>query len=199
MPTSTPSSGSWTWRRRCGCCPARAPGRCEDVPEIGLRTHDRLRRPGRRPRRHRHRARAVGGPAVGLGHGGDLGRGAARAHRPAARRRGRAQGRRRRPRPDDQPAPVAAGRPALRVLLGGPAAVRPAGHRLRPRRAGAGHRRLPQALRRQRRRDRPVHRRQPGRRADAARALPGAVRGRGHRRRPVDGHGRLQRGQRHAR
>ena len=93
---------------------------------------------------------------------------------PAARRRGGAQGRRRRPRADDQPAPVAAGRPALRVLLRGPAAVRATGHRLRPRRAGAGHRRVPQALRRQRRRDRPLHRRQPGRRADAARAVPGA-------------------------
>ena len=55
----------------------------------------------------------------------------------AARRRGGAQGRRRRPRPDDQPAPLAAGRPALRVLLRGPAAVRPAGHRLRAGRAGA--------------------------------------------------------------
>ena len=159
---------------------------------------DRVRRPGRRPRRHRHRARALRGPAVGLGHGGDVGRGAAGAHRPAARRRGRAQGRRRRPRPDDQPAPVAAGRPALRVLLRGPAALGPAGHRLRPRCAGAGHRGVPQALRRQRRRDRPVHRRQPGRRADAARALPGPLRGRGRRRRPVDGHGRLQRGQRHS-
>ena len=38
MPTSTPSSGSSTWRRRCGCSPAPAPGRSRRSPEIGLRT-----------------------------------------------------------------------------------------------------------------------------------------------------------------
>ena len=108
-------------------------------PEIGLRAADRLRRAGRRPGRHRHRARPLGRPA-----------------RPA----------RRWPRPWDEDllrriGGLLAGeavRKGVDVVLGptinlhrsplggrhfecmsrGPAADRPAGHRLRARRAGAG-------------------------------------------------------------
>ncbi len=59
--------------------------------------------------------------------------------------------------PDDQPAPLPAGRPAVRGLLRGPAAHRPARGGVRPRPAGARRRRLPQAPGRQRVRDRAEH------------------------------------------
>ena len=71
---------------------------------------------------------------------------------------GAPQGRRRRARPDDQPAPLAARRPALRGLQRGPGAHRRARRRLRDRRAGQRRRRHAEALRRQRFRDRPLHR-----------------------------------------
>ena len=154
-------------------------GRSRDRPAVD----DRLGRPCRCARGDRHRAGAFVRAAHRFGDGRHLGRGPARADRWTAGRRGRAQGRRRRPRADHQPAPLAGGRPALRVLLRGPVPDRPAGHGLRPRTAGAGGRRLPEALRRQRRRDRPHVGRQPRRRADPARALPRALRGRGRRRR----------------
>jgi beta-glucosidase len=54
-----------------------------------------------------------------------------------------------------------AARKGVDVVLG-PTINRPAGHRLRPGRAGARDRRLPQALRGQRRGDRPDDGRQPG-------------------------------------
>ena len=93
--------------------------------------HPGLRRPVRRARRGLGRARPVAQPAVGDRAGLVLGP----RHRPPLRRRGRGrgppQGRRRRARPDHQPAPLAARRPALRVLQRGPGAHRRARRRLR--------------------------------------------------------------------
>ena len=90
---------------------------------------DPLRRPGGRPRSAVGRARALAQPPSGL-----------RARRLVGCRprlpvrcgrgiRGPPQGCRRRPRPDHQPAPLAAGRPALRVLQRGPRAQRRTGAR----------------------------------------------------------------------
>ncbi len=103
---------------------------------------------------------------------------ARRARRRAARR-GDADARLPGPaRADGQPAPLAGRRAQLRVLLGGPAAVRPRGRRLRARRAGAGRGGDGQAPGRQRGRDRALHDELGHRRAGAARALPAAVRAR---------------------
>ena len=118
-----------------------------------------LRRPDRRPRRGLGRAR----PSLNLPSATALGVVLGPRHRPSVRqcrrRRGPSQGRGRRARPDHQPAPLAARRPALRVLQRGPGADRRARRRLRRRRAGERRRRDPEALHRQRLRDRPVHRR----------------------------------------
>ena len=72
-------------------------------------------------------------------HAGEhVGRVAAARGRRTARGRGGPAGRRRRPRADDQPAPQPARRPAVRVLLGGSAAHRPAGRGAGPGAAGPG-------------------------------------------------------------
>ncbi len=100
--------------------------------------------------------------------------------------------------PHHQPAPIPARRSALRGLLRGPAAHRPAGRGVRPGSAGTRHRRVPQAPGRQRGRDRAAHREQRRRRPHAARALPAAVRDRRPGRRPVVGDGGVQRRERGA-
>ena len=64
------------------------------------------------------------------------------------------------------------------------------------RRPGQRRRRHPEALHRQRLRDRPVHRRRPGRRARAARALPARLREGDHRGPRLAGDELLQLGQR---
>ena len=92
----------------------------------------------------------------------------------------------RRARPDHQPAPLAPRRPAVRGLLRGPAAHRPPRRGLRPGPPGPRCRRLPQAPRRERVRDRAQHGQQRRRRGDPARALPAAVRDR-RRPRPTPG------------
>ena len=158
--------------------------------------HRAVRRARRGPRPGLGRAPDLDQPALADLHGRQLGRGPCRAAGPVPGHRGQGQGGRRPARPDHQPAPLPAGRPPLRVLLRGPAAHRPHRRRLRPRRAGRGRRRHPQALRGQRRRDRAVHRRHPGGGAGPARALPGPLRAPGPRGRRLAGDGRLQRRQR---
>ncbi len=112
-----------------------------------------------------------------------------------ARGRGPPQGRGRGARAHAQPAPLAPGRPALRVLLRGPGTHRP--HRSRTDPGHPGARRLPrgQALRGERLGDRTADRRRPCRRTCPAGGLPRPLRGRGGGGRPAR-HGRVQRGQR---
>ncbi len=153
--------------------------------------HDGVRRPDRRAR-HRRRRTALGAAPRAVGDRRHVGRRAAGPPRHADGRRGPTQGRRRDPRARGQPAAQPGGRPTLRVPLGGPVPHRAPRGRVRRGHPGAGHRRLRQALRRQRDRDRPHRVPLAHRRAHAPRGLPRAVRGR-RRRGRVDHHGRLQR------
>ncbi|CAM5501458.1 hypothetical protein SALBM135S_09201 [Streptomyces alboniger] len=106
------------------------------------------------------------------------------------------QGRARPPRADRQPPPLPARRPPFRGVQRGPVPDR--GHRygLRPGRAERRRRHHRQALRGQRRGDRPLHRRQQGRRKGPARAVPRPLRGDRHQRPPLGHHDRVQPGQR---
>ncbi len=183
------------------------PGR-ESVPADRAGLLVAARRPAHRPALAGHVGRAGRRPGHRLGAGGPvdrpaqpdragrvLGPGTGRRGGPAARPGGPAQGRARRARPDREPAPHAAERAALRVLLGGSAAHRGDRGRLRARRAGARRRHHGQAPGRERLRDRADDRGRADPGAGAARALPGAVRaGRAGRRMGRDE--RLQRGQR---
>ena len=166
------------------------------MEKIGLRRILVSDGPVGRARRGLGRARPVAQPAVGDRAGLGLGP----RHRPPLRRRGRGrgppQGRRRRARPDHQPAPLPARRPALRVLQRGPGPHRRPRGGVRARRPGQRRRRHPEALHRQRLRDRPLHRRRPGRRAAAARALPAGLREGHHRGAGLAGDELLQLGQR---
>ncbi len=112
----------------------------------------------RRARRGLGRARPVAQPAVRDGAQRIVGP----RDREALRRRGGgggpAQGRRRRARPDHQPAPLAPGRAALRGVQRGPGAHRRPGGVVRRGRAGERRRGDPEALHRERLRDRPLHR-----------------------------------------
>ena len=101
-------------------------------------------------------------------------------------------------RADGQPAPLAARRPQLRVLLRGPAALGQDRGRVRARRAVAGRRHHGEALRRQRRRVRASQHQLGDRRPHAARAHAGAVRARGARGRRAGDHDRVQPAQRAA-
>ena len=116
---------------------------------------------------------------VAIGARRDLGPEARRGDRRSARRGGALEGRPRPARADGQHPPLAAERPQLRVLLGGPAARGRDRGRLCPGRAEQGRRGDHQAFRRQRVRVR-AHDDQLGdRRAHAARDLSAAVRGGG--------------------
>ena len=106
------------------------------------------------------------------------------------------QGRDGDPGADGQPAPHAARRSQLRVLLRRPVPHRPPGVGLHPRRAEPGHGDDGQALRRQRLRVRALHHELRDSRARAARAVPRSVRGRGRSRNAGD-HDGLQQGRRH--
>ena len=95
-----------------------------------------------------------------------------------------------------EPAPVAAGRAQLRVLLRGPAALGSTRRRLRARRPVGGRLRDRQALRRERRRVRTLLHQLGDRRALAARALSAALRARRPRGRRTGDHDGLQPAQR---
>ena len=115
-----------------------------------------------------------------------------------ARRGGAHQGVPRAAGADGQPAPLAARRPQLRVLLRGPAALGEDRGRVRARGAVAGRRHHGEALRRQRRRVRAPEHQLGDRRPHAARAHAGAVRARGARGRRARDHDRVQPAQRSA-